>query len=239
MPAYQQVANHLKSLITEGKISAGGRLPAESELIEDLKLSRVTVRKGLEVLEDEGIVERKQGLGTFVRRPFSQELSNTQTITEVLMASGITPSVKVLSFKAVRPPVDVYRALGIEQGEKVLLAKRLYLNEGDPVALLNIFLPLKFKKAAEPLRHESTETTFTIWERAGIPISGATHSIRAARADYEDARELGIKRGSPVLVLDRVTFGLSGEPLEFIMYHYHWQRYAFSVSAPRINPKEN
>jgi GntR family transcriptional regulator len=240
VPAYQQVAEHIKSQILNGKLSAGGRLPPESELIHGSNLSRVTIRKGLEILENEGLVERKQGLGTFVRNPISQELSRVQTITEVLLSKGITPRVKVISFGIVRPPEVVSRALSLNGNEKLLLAKRLYLSGDDPLALLHIFLPLDFREHAEVLRNEtfSNETTYTIWERVGIPIQGAAHSIRAARADKEDARALGVNRGDPLLILDRITYAKDGRPLEFVMYHYHWQRYEFSVAAPRINSKE-
>ena len=239
VPAYQQVAEHIKSQILGGKLAAGGRLPPESELIHSSNLSRVTIRKGLEILENEGLVERKQRLGTFVRNPISRELSRVQTITEVLLSKGITPRVKVISFGTVRPPKVVGHALLLNGDEKLLLAKRLYLSGNDPLALLHIFLPLNIREHAEVLRSEtfSTETTYTIWERVGIQIQGATHSIRAARTDKEDAKALGIKGGDPVLILDRVTYAKDGRPLEFVMYHYHWQRYEFSVAALRINSK--
>lgn len=240
VPAYQQVADYIKSQIFGGKLEPGGRLPPESELIQGSNLSRVTIRKGLEILENEGLVERKQGLGTFVRNPISQELSRVQTIAEVLLSRGITPRVKVISFGTVRPPEIVSRALLLNGNEKLLLAKRLYLNGDDPLALLHIFLPLSIREQADVLRSESfsTETTYTMWEeRVGIPIQGATHSIRAARADKEDAEALGVKSDDPVLILDRVTYAKDGRPLEFVMYHYHWQRFEFSVAAPRINSK--
>src|ERR1700721_4166385 len=203
VPAYQQVADHIKSQIFGGGLAAGGRMPAESELMDGAELRRVTTRKGLEILEKEGLVERKQGLGTFVRDPINQELSRVQTITEVLLSRGITPKVKVISFEAVRPPAVVSRALLLNGNEKLLLAKRLYLNEDDPVALLHIFLPLNVREQAEVLRSEafSTETPYTFWERAGIPSKEETHTIRAARADKEDAKAVGIKTDNRVLTL--------------------------------------
>ena len=82
------------------------RLPAESELIHGSNLSRVTIRKGLEVLENEGLVERKQGLGTFVKNPIRQELSRAYTITEVLLSKGIKPQIKVISFGVTQPPTS-------------------------------------------------------------------------------------------------------------------------------------
>src|SRR6516165_1150584 len=225
VPAYQQVANHLKSQILAGGFPLGARLPAESDLVDHLHLSRVTIRKGLQVLEDEGLVERKQGLGTFVRNSIRQELSRAYTITEVLLSKGIEPRVKVISFGVTRPPDCVRRALLLDEGQNLLLAKRLYLDKHTPIALLHIFLPPEIIEHARVLQNEafSKETTYTIWEeRLGIPIGGATHAIRAAPASREDARSLGIKPSDPVLVLDRVTYSKDGRPLEFVMYHYHW-----------------
>lgn len=242
VPAYMQVADQLRSEILAGRLEAGRRLPPESELVEGSKLSRVTIRKGLEVLESQGLVERKQGLGTFVRDPINQELSRVQTITEVLLSKGITPRIKVISFGAVRPPEIVRNALLLNENEQLLLAKRLYLNGEEPLALLHIFLPLSIRQHADVLRSEdfATETTYTIWEnRVGVPIRGATHVIRAGAANKEDAAALGIKRNDPILILDRVTFAKDGRPLEFVMYHYHWQRFEFSVSAPRITSRSS
>ena len=235
VPAYLQVADQLKSKILSGSLE--GRLPPEAELVQRSNLSRITIRKGLEVLKKEGLVEQKQGLGTFVRRAINQELSQVRTITEVLLAKGITPHIKVLSFGPVKPPENVRRAMRLIPKQKLLLAKRLYLDGEEPVALLHIFLPLSVGDEANVLRSAeySTETTYTIWERTGVEIADATHTIRAGRADKDDASALGVEKSDPVLILDRVTYAKDGRPLEYVMYHYHWQRFEFSVTAPRIN----
>jgi GntR family transcriptional regulator len=235
VPAYVQFADQLKSKILAGTLD--GRLPPEVELVQRSKLSRITIRKGLDVLKKAGLVEQKQGLGTFVRRTINQELSQVRTITEVLLAKGIIPRIKVISFGPVTPPENVARALKLEPKQKLLLAKRLYLDGDEPVALLHIFLPLSVRAEADVLRSAefTTETTYTIWERIGVDIADATHTIRAGRADKDDAAALGVEKGDPVLILDRVTYAKDGRPLEYVMYHYHWQRFEFSVTAPRIN----
>jgi GntR family transcriptional regulator len=235
VPAYLQVADQLKSKILAGTLD--GRLPPEAELVQGSKLSRITIRKGLEVLKKEGLVEQKQGLGTFVRRAINQELSQVRTITEVLLAKGIPPRITVLSFDRVTPPENVRRAMRLTSNQKLLLIKRLYLDGDEPVALLHIFLPLSLRTEAEVLRSSeyTKETTYTIWARLGIEIADATHTIRAGRADKDDAAALGVSKGDPVLILDRVTYAKDGRPLEYVMYHYHWQRFEFSVTSPRIN----
>jgi DNA-binding GntR family transcriptional regulator len=103
-PSYVQVAEYLRLQILAGNYLPGSRIPAEAELIRQSKLSRVTVRKGLGLLEAGGWIVRKQGLGAFVRETINQELSSAQTITEVMVERGITPRIKMLSFAAVTPP---------------------------------------------------------------------------------------------------------------------------------------
>jgi GntR family transcriptional regulator len=235
VPAYVQVASQLRSRILSGEID--GRLPPEADLVRESRLSRITVRKGLEILEQEGLVERKQGLGTFVRRTINQELSRAQTITDVLLNQGIVPKVRCLSFGLVIPPEKVRRALRLNEKDKLLLTKRLYFNGNDPVALLHIFLPTSLRKHAEILRRSkyATETSYTLWERLGVVVAGATHVIHAGKADAEDSKALAIGKGDPILILDRVSYGTDGAPLEYVKFHYHWQRFEFSVNAPRIS----
>ena len=239
-PSYLQVANQLKQEILGGAFEPGTRLPTEAELVSRSKLSRITVRKGIEVLENEGWVVRKQGLGTFVRNAINQELASVQTITEVLLAKGITPRVKVLSFGEVSPPEHVRTALRLKDNKKLLLIERLFLNRDEPVARLLLYLPLSLREHADLLRSEGvpTETTYTIWEKKiGVRIKGASYTIRAAKGDRRDAKYLGVKTGDPILVLDRITIAEDGHPLDFTMFHYHWERYEFSVMLPRISSK--
>jgi len=236
IPSYVQVAESLKARIATGEIRPGARIPAERELIAQSGLSRITVRSGLAILEREGWVVRKQGLGTFARNPVNQEISSFRTITEVLLSRGFTPSIRVLHFGAAVPPTRVRRELRLRKGQPLLLIKRLYSVGKVPIALLHIYLPMPMRKHAEVLRDGTapTETTCTIWEnKLGVRLGNARHVIRARTASREDARALGIRRDSPVLVMERVTYAEDGKPLEYVIYHCHPSRYEFSSTVPR------
>jgi GntR family transcriptional regulator len=237
IPSYVQIAEQLKAEILSGNLVPGSRLPAESELINSSKLSRITVRKGLELLVDEGWIVRKQGLGSFVRGAVDHNLGNVRTLNEILIAEGVTPKIKVLSFEITLPPTNVRSALKMSSNEKVLRIERLYSDGRDPMALVRIFLPLNVKEFADLLRNEKlpTESTYTMWEqRLGVHLKAATHTIRAGKAEASDARNLGLRTGDPILILDRVTYAEDGRPLEFLTFHYHWQRFQFTTTLPRI-----
>jgi GntR family transcriptional regulator len=236
VPAYTQLAERLKAQIGNGEFEPGARMPGEQELVAQTGLSRVTVRAALNLLVRDGWVVRKQGIGTFAGHPIDQELSSVQTIPEVLLMLGMMPDVKVLSFGTIMPPPDVQHELRLRRGERAVLMKRLYRSGTTPIALVHVYLPLALKEHAEALRNERTpsETTYTILEKKlGVVIKEARHVIKARNASGEVARALRIKAGAPILVLDRLTTGIDGQPLEYDVCHYHSERFRFSVTVPR------
>ena len=236
VPAYTQLATQLKARIGRGEFKPGARMPSEQELIADTGLSRVTVRAALNILARDGWLVRRQGIGTFAGHPIDQELSTVRTTPEVLLMLGMMPDVKVLSFATMVPPADVQRALKLRPGERVILMKRLYRSGNTPIALVHVYLPLALEKHAEILKNERapTETTYTILEqKLGVTIKEARHVIKACNAKQDVARALRIKTGAPILVLDRLSVGADGRPLEYDVCHYHSGRYTFSVTVPR------
>lgn len=237
VPASAQLAERLKAQILEQQLRPGGRLPTERELIARSGLSRVTVRAAVGILEKEGWLVRRQGLGTFVAEPVNQELATgVRTITEVLLSSGVTPRVDVLSHEISAPPQRVGDALGLSE---VLCIRRRYSDKDHPLALVTIYLPTDLGDSVNPLLSTgtATETTYTMWEqRLGVRIGTATHEIHAAGASPEVADALGLSEGAPVLVLERISYTVDGKPLEFVIFHHRPERYGFSMTLARELP---
>ncbi|MGD1169831.1 GntR family transcriptional regulator [Mycobacterium seoulense] len=243
VPASTQLAEALKAAIIKQRLPRGGRLPSERELIDRSGLSRVTVRAAVGLLERQGWLVRRQGLGTFVTNPVRQELgSGVRTITEVLASSGITPHVDVLSHRVEEPPQRVADTLGLP---RVLCIHRRFRDGDVPLALMIAYLPPGLGKAVEPLLasasdtqpERASESTYTMWERRlGIPVARASYEIHAAGASLDVAGALNLPLGAPVLVLERISFGEGDKPLEVVEFHYRPERYRFSVTLPRTMP---
>lgn len=238
VPASAQLAEALKTQIVKQRLPSGGRLPSERELIDKSGLSRVTVRAAVGILERQGWLVRRQGLGTFVADPVTQELgSGVRTITEVLLSSGVTPRVEVLSQCVCEAPQPIAAALTLPE---VLCIRRRFSAGDEPLALVTAYLPPSVGDAVEPLLSGAldTETTYTMWEqRLGIQIARATHDISAAGASTEVAAALELPVGAPVLVLERTSYGTDGKALEVVVFHYRPERYRFSVTLPRTLPE--
>src|ERR1700736_526661 len=238
VPASAQLAGLLKAQILERQLPPGSRLPTERELIERSGLSRVTVRAAVGILEGEGWVVRRQGLGTFVAEPVKQELeSGVRTITEVLVSRGVTPRVEVLSHEVVPAPQRVGATLGRSD---VLRIQRRFSENDQPLAIVTAYLPADLSAdAVEPLLSAAspTETTYTMWEqRLGVRIGSATHEIHAAGASTEIAAALGLSEGAPVLVGRRTSYTDKDKPLEVGVFHHPPERHEFSVTLPRTMP---
>jgi GntR family transcriptional regulator len=243
VPASTQLAEALKAAIVKQRLPRGARLPTERELIDRTRLSRVTVRAAVGLLERQGWLVRKQGLGTFVANPVNQELGpGVRTITEVLAGSGITPNVDVLSHRVEDAPQRIADTLGLS---RVLCVHRRFRDGDQPLALMIAYLPPGLGEAAEPLLKSATdeqaaqamESTYTMWERRlDIPISRANYEIHAAGASLEVAGALHLPLGSPVLVLERTSYSHDDKPLEVVEFHYRPERYRFSVTLPRTVP---
>lgn len=243
VPASTQLAEALKAQIVQQRLPRGGRLPSERELIERSGLSRVTVRAAVGLLERQGWLVRRQGLGTFVADPVKQELgSGVRTITEVLLSAGVTPQVDVLSHRIGPAPQWIAQTLGLSE---VLCIRRRFRDGDQPLALVTAYLPAGLGQAVEPLLSGApdaettytTETTYTMWEqRLGVHIARATHEIHAAGASPEVADALDLAVGSPVLVVERTSYTDDDKPLEVVEFHHRPERYRFSVTLPRTMP---
>jgi GntR family transcriptional regulator len=196
---YAQIADELRARVEAGQYGAGRLLPSEAELSTGFDASRVTVRRALEVLREEGLVDSRQGFGWFVAAdPVRQSLGRLGTIESQLAAEGVTSTRRVLDFRFIKAPPRVRQVLGVDT---VLRVRRLNLADGDPFALVTVWCPEQY--GAELSRSDVERSSF--YELIGVPLGGAVQTIGAAAASRADADVLGVLEGSPVLRCERIT----------------------------------
>lgn len=196
---YRAIADRLRDQINAGELAPGAVLPSEAELSRAYEASRVTVRKALELLRSEGLVDARQGFGWFaVGEPLRQTLGRLGTIEDQLAASGRLPERRVLDFGFGTAPGWVSTVLGA--GE-VLRVRRLNLSDGVPFARVTVWVPADL--AAGLSRNDVERASF--YDLLGVRLAGATQTIGADAARRSDAALLGIPVGSPVLRCERIT----------------------------------
>lgn len=200
---YQEIAESLREAIAGGEYGDEGVLPSEAALSATHEASRVTIRKALEYLRDEGLIGSRQGFGWFVEGdPLRQSLDTLETIEDQLAAAGRTSERRVMAFRFRGAPPHVVSLLG----DEVLEVIRLNLADEQPFALVTVWCAASI--AAEFSRSDVERSTFV--DLLGDRLGSAQQVISAVLAEADVAEALGVDEGSALLRVRRVTSDRSG-----------------------------
>jgi GntR family transcriptional regulator len=227
---YRTIADELRRRVSDGTYAAGRLLPSEAEFGVEFDASRVTVRRALELLRDEGLVDARQGFGWFVAAaPLRQSLGRLATIEGQLADGGIRPERRILEFAFERASREVRSVLGAEQ---VLRVRRLNLADGEPFAVVTVWCR---SDLGQHLSRADVERS-PFYELLDVPLKGATQTIGADAADGDSARLLQVPVGSPVLRCTRVTTDTDGRAVLLSEHVFPAHRTEFVVDLPQAEP---
>lgn len=140
IPQYIRIREDLRGRILSGDLNRGEKLPSEEELSESYGVSRMTLRQGMSDLVEEGLLYRKQGVGTFVAlQHFARDHSFLQNFFENSRQNGLSVDEKILEMNVVPARFQVAKALDLKEGEQVIRLKTLRIVEGNPVTIHEAF----------------------------------------------------------------------------------------------------
>lgn len=215
LPLHARLREVLAERIRSGEWSPDQPLPAESVLVEHYGVSLGTMRRVFRDLVDEGLLERRQGTGTFVRRA-SLDASLFRFFRFGTAGSGF-PQSRILSAARQVSTLAIASALRITVGSEVLHLHRLRLYDEQPVLVEDIWLPLPL---FEPLERIGTDDLgdllYPTYERCcGQIVAAATEELTIETATAADALLLGCGRGEPVAIVERVARSHDAKPLEY------------------------
>jgi GntR family transcriptional regulator len=224
---YLEIADELRRQLVAGELAAGRLLPSESELGRAYAASRVTVRKALELLRDEGLVDSRQGFGWFAAAaPVEQSLGRLGTIEAQLAASGRESERRVLEFRFAAARQHVRKVLG---ADRVLEVRRVNLVDGVPFARVTVWCA---SDLARGLSLEDVERA-SFHDLLDVELGGATQVIAAAAVGVADAEVLGVPEGSPALLVERTTRTADGRAvlLSEHVFPGHLTRFVVELSS--------
>ncbi|MDY7533183.1 GntR family transcriptional regulator [Pseudomonas sp. Bout1] len=226
---YEQIAYRLREEIQRGDFEPSGKLPSEAELGQRFGVSRVTVRLAVGKLSDDGVVERKQGKGTFVSaKQVRHGLDALRSFHEALLLQGLKPSMRVISHTE-QPVPEALRELFGGAG-RCLLLERLHFVDEEPIALGRSHLPAEL--ASVVWTEVETQPIYSVLETVtGMPVSRADLAIRAQAADKSLAGALNVKRGTALLVMERTSYFANGHCCDRTTFYIRPERYAFVLSG--------
>jgi GntR family transcriptional regulator len=239
IPLYQQIARALRQQIETGELKPGATLPPESELTKKFRVSRITARKALDLIASEGLIVRKQGKGTFINPPkIQQDLSSLQGFAELMAARGPDQEMQVIAFDVIPADDSVARSLQLSAGQNVLRIQRRHCWKNTPIAYAVIYLPHQLGKLLTLPQVSTTPIYTLLTEKAHLEIKRANQVIRAIAADQDTAQWLDWNLGSPVMMVERITYSTEEIPVEYILFFYRGDSYELAVELRR-DPARN
>jgi len=217
LPRYQQLRDDLVSRIAAGEWAPEEAIATEAELGQFYNVSTGTVRKAIDLLVSDGVLTRTQGKGTFVRRPrFDSSLFR---FFRFVSRDGqpVRPTARVLKREVVKPSEEIRNALRMKASEKAIHLSRVRMIEGQAVLSEEIWLPrARFEALAALPLDKFEDLLYPLYERlCKQMVASATEILRVEQATAGTASLLGMKTGSPVILVHRVASDFAGTPFEW------------------------
>lgn len=238
IPLYHQLVADLTARIDAGEYVGGGVLPTEEQLCQCYGVSRITVRKALDMLASQGLILRRRGIGSFVidRSSEVRAVHLTGSLDEFL-ATAHELLQHVISMEVVVAADNVCSAFGLAPGGNVLRVEVVSTRNGETVAHFEFFFRAEMADILSSEDIADREPVIRVIERkTGTTIGRALQLIEPAVASPETARHLGLEPGTPLLRARRQYFTMGGELVEIAQAFYHPDRYRYEVEL-RARPQ--
>jgi len=232
---YHKVYQDIRDKIEQGIVKQGQRLPTEKEMQEEHGVSRDTVRRALAKLEQEGFINRKSALGTFVRQTKSDyQLSSMKGFSEQMRSRGIKPSSdldRIELSTSVKPHIREH--LRLPEGEKCYIISRTRKGDGAPMAYETVYIP--YALCPDIQKYIDDETSlYDVYENVYHHQLGVgTIRLEADIPNQKLQEKLGITRESPILLMNCVVCLMNGTPLYYVDCFYVSEKYFFSTQIYR------
>lgn len=240
MPLYYQLATLLRQKIVTHEYLPGQRLPSESELVNDYSVSRMTVRQAMAGLEEEGLIRREPGRGTFVTEEaptFQGDLELDRSIGD-LISMGLATSVELLEVKEVEATPKEARDLRIQPGSPIIRCKRLRFFRDEPYCYIVNHVPYEIGRRIEEENWRRGSVLKFIEEDLGVPLRIAKQRLRASLADAVLARWLKVPIAAPLLMVDYHIRTDEDQPVEMAELYYRSDIYSFTLHLTRSESPE-
>lgn len=227
LPAYARLRDELAARIANGEWTPKDPIPSEARLAKEYGLSVGTVRKGVDGLVQEGLLERRQGSGTFVRAPsFDATLFRFFQFRKADGSQLSIPSSHLILRSRGQAPVEAAQALSTEQVIKIVRLRSL---SEEPILFEEIYIPSELFSGFEELPENAFGPLLypLYFERFGVLVKRATDDLAFETATASIASQLKLNEGDPLAVIRRTAFEIEGKAVEWRIAHGNAKRFRY------------
>ena len=226
-PLYHQLMTRISADIEKGTYPVGSRIPPEHELEKTYQVSRVTVRRALAELTGEGLLERKQGKGTFVSVPrMRQDLKSLHSFHDTCKLNDMVPGTDVIHVRETEAAEEAAAELNLRPGSRMLEIRRVRRADGIPVVLETNLFSLAYAYLEDL---DLQGSLYALLREYGVEPKLALHDVSLCFASEEEAELLEIRAGTPLVRLHEVVFDQRGRPLHTSVQLIRGERFVFRI----------
>ena len=230
MLKYEKIAFDIKEDILSEKYKPNEQLPFEKELCEKYNVSKMTVKKALDLLVNDGLIIKRRGSGTFVKDITEKEI---QRIIEKKQFSGLTTTSighkvtsKVLEFKIINATKEIADILKIEEDEFIYFVHRVRYVDDKAVVIEKTYIPLNLIPGMK-LADVKKSIYGYIKDKLGLNIQSAHSTVRAMKSDELDRKYLNLEKDEPILEVERVEYLDNGKIFEYSFSRHRYDKFEF------------
>lgn len=234
VPKYIQISNWLMEMIQKGRYTVNDKLPSESKLSELFHVNRNTVRQAISDLVAKGLVQKRNGVGSFVLSrgltPVKYTLQHISSFTDDMIGMGIVPETQLIHQSVVEAPPDVAEKLMLGKEKMVILTERLRLGNQIPLVIERSYLPHKEYKGILKMRLTGS-LYHLLTKKFGVELHRSIQTFRAVNLSGKDARLLGLPQRSSGIFLESVIYDSKNIPVEVLHAFHRGDKYIFEVES--------
>ncbi|CAM4219760.1 MAG: GntR family transcriptional regulator [Paenibacillus macerans] len=216
IPLYFQLKEDMIKKINNEEYKVNESLPSETQLMTMYGVSRTTVRQAIDLLVNEGYLEKRRGVGTFVAKPNLNQwdLAELRSFNEIAGLQGLAARTELLSMQRVKANETIKSVFG-EGHSSYYKLERLRFIENEPSVLVTTYVPVDVAPDLERFNFSEVSLFATLREHYGLKINYANKTFRAINASPEDAAILKVEPNFAIQLVETVTYDDKDRPFEY------------------------
>jgi GntR family transcriptional regulator len=215
-----------------GMVVPGQAIPSERDLMATYGVSRSTVRKAIDGLVADGLLQRTHGLGTFAVRPRLETRLHLASFSQDMRRRGRTPSTRLVSVTLAEPPAEAAASLQLDAGGRAWRVVRIRLADNEPIAHEDGWYPAHLLPGLDARDIAGGSLYEILGQAYGLWVDHAEQTLWGEAADSDLARQLAAPVGTPLLVFRRLS-AAGGRPVEYVVSRYRGDRYQVHMELGR------
>jgi len=217
LPLYELIEQNFHELILRGQLKTGDPIPPESDLVDYYSVSRMTLRRALENLARQGWIVRRQGVGTFARKPTTTRISPSKlSFTEQMRSIGRVPSSRLIGIKVITARAEVASYLNLHEGDPAIEISRVRMADREPILFEITYLSQdRFPGLENATYLENGSLYETLRTNYGVNVVNMDQTLEPVYLDSEDASLLDAETGSPAILSEVIAYSGDGQPIEY------------------------